>query len=167
MPSPGTVVGMSNPYAKFVGDQDPIEMLERTPRLISDLAQEIGQSGLDKSYAPGKWTGRQILAHLADCEVAFGFRWRQVAFTPGVEIQPFNQDTWAANYSKLEPKWALGAFITARLWNVEFLKTLPAEAFENKGNHPERGVLTLQDMIEIAAGHDVNHLEQLEALVSR
>lgn len=158
---------MSNPYAELVGDQDPIEMLERTPRLITDLVQEIGQDGLEKSYAPGKWTGRQILAHLADCEVAFGFRWRQVAFTPGLVIQPFDQDAWALNYGKMAPKWALGAFITARLWNVEFLKALPPDAFEHKGTHPERGVLTLQDMIEITAGHDVNHLEQLEALVSR
>lgn len=158
---------MSNPYAKFIGDQDPIEMLERTPRLISALAQDIGQEGLEKSYAPGKWTGRQILAHLADCEVAFGFRWRQVAFTPGLMIQPFNQDAWAANYSKLQSKWSLGAFITARLWNVEFLKALPPDAFENQATHPERGVLSLRDMIEITAGHDVNHLEQLEALVVR
>lgn len=157
----------NHPYAKFVAGKDPIEMLERTPRLISDLAQEIGETGFEKSYAPGKWSGRFILAHLADCEVAFGFRWRQVAFSPGLTVQPFDQDAWAKNYAKLEAKWALGAFITARLWNIEFLKALPKEAFANKATHPERGELTLQNMIEITAGHDVNHLEQLETLVSR
>ena len=159
---------MSNkPYAKFVEGKNALEMLERTPRLISDLAQEIGQQGFEKSYAPGKWNGRFILAHLADCEVAFGFRWRQVASTPGLTVQPFDQDAWARNYSKLEAKWALGAFITARLWNIEFLKSLPPEAFEASATHPEIGELTLQDMIEITAGHDVNHLEQLEILVPR
>jgi hypothetical protein len=157
----------NNPYAKFVAGDDPVAMLERHPRLISALAQEIGEEGLEKSYALGKWSGRFILAHLADCEVAFGFRWRQVAFTPGLAIQPFDQDAWAQNYSKLQAKWALGAFVTARLWNVEFLKSLPKEAFAHSGLHPERGELTLQDMIEITAGHDVNHMEQLEALVSR
>jgi hypothetical protein len=90
-----------------------------------------------------------------------------VAYSPSVVMQPFDQDAWAKNYSKLEAKWALGAFITARLWNIEFLKSLPAEAFENSAMHPERGLLTLQNLIEITAGHDVNHLEQLELLVSR
>jgi len=158
---------ITNPYAKFVAGNDALAMLERCPSLISSLAQEIGEAGLEKSYAPGKWSGRFILAHLADCEIAFGFRWRQVAFSPGGVIQPFDQDEWAKNYSKLEAKWALGAFITARLWNIEFLKTLPPEAFSHSSIHPERGELTLQNLIEITAGHDVNHLEQLEMLVSR
>jgi hypothetical protein len=82
-------------------------------------------------------------------------------------VQPFDQDAWAKNYDKLEVKWALGAFITARLWNIEFLKSLPKEAFAHTATHPERGELSLQNMIEITAGHDVNHMEQLEALVSR
>ena len=157
----------TNPYAKYVAGNDALEMLERCPRVISSLAQEIGEAGLERSYAPGKWSGRFILAHLADCEVAFGFRWRQVAYSPSVVMQPFDQDAWAKNYSKLEAKLALGAFITARLWKIEFLKSLPAEAFENSAMHPERGLLTLQNLIEITAGHDVNHLEQLELLVSR
>lgn len=158
---------MSNPYAKFLNGREPLAMLERTPRLISDLAQEIGEAGFEKSYAPGKWTGRFILAHLADCEVAFGFRFRQVAAAPGATLQPFDQDAWARHYAKLETKWALGAFITARLWNVEFLKALPEETFENTAFHPERGEQTLQSIVETAAGHDVNHLEQLEMLVRR
>ena len=157
----------TNPYAKFIAGNDPIEMLERSPRIISSLVQDIGEAGLEKSYAPGKWSGRFILAHLADCEIAFGFRWRQVAFSPSVVMQPFDQDAWAKNYAKLEAKWALGAFITARLWNIEFLKSLPKEAFANSSLHPERGELTLQNLIEITAGHDVNHMEQLELLVSR
>jgi hypothetical protein len=156
---------MSNPYASFLDGREPLAILERTPRLISDLAQEIGEAGFERSHAPGKWSGRFVLAHLADCEIAFGFRWRQVAASPGLTVQPFDQDAWAAHYSKLETKWALGAFITARLWNIEFLKSLPPEAFENSALHPERGRLTLQDMIEITAGHDLNHLEQLEQLV--
>jgi hypothetical protein len=158
---------MSNPYAKFVAGKKPLAMLEGTPRLISDLAQEIGEAGFERSFAPGKWSGRFILAHLADCEVAFGFRWRQVASTPGLTVQPFDQDAWAKHYAKLETKWALGAFITARLWNIEFLKALPEEIFQNTAIHPELGKLTLQNMLEITAGHDVNHLEQLELLVPR
>ena len=157
---------VNNPYGKFVVGKDPLAMLEGHPRLISELAQEIGEAGLEKSYAAGKWSGRFILAHLADCEVAFGFRWRQVANSAGGVLQPFDQDAWARNYAKLEAKWALGAFITARLWNLEFLKTLPTEAFANSAMHPERGELTLQNLIEITAGHDVNHMEQLEMLVS-
>ena len=158
---------MSNPYAKHLAGREPLAMLERTPRLISDLAQEIGEAGFEKSYATGKWSGRFILAHLADCEVGFGFRWRQTASTPGLTVQPFDQDAWARHYSKLQAKWALGAFITARLWNIEFLKSLPEEAFENSAFHPQLGELTLQNMLEITAGHDVNHLEQLEKLVPR
>ena len=155
------------PYAKFVEGKDPLEMLERFPHILSALAQEIGEAGFEKSYAPGKWSGRFVLAHLADCEIGFGFRWRQVANSPGTPIQPFDENAWAKNYAKMEAKWALGAFITARLWNIEFLKSLPKESFAHSSVHPERGVLTLQELISITAGHDINHLEQLELLVSR
>lgn len=156
----------NNPYAKYLGGRDPLEVLQSTPRIISDLAQKIGEGGLEKSYAPGKWNGRFILSHLADCEVAFGFRWRQVAYSPGLTVQPFDQDAWAKNYDKLNANWALGAFMNARLWNLEFLKTLPQEVFAHSATHPERGEMTLQNMLEVTAGHDGNHIAQLEMLVN-
>jgi hypothetical protein len=154
----------SLPYAEFVAGRDPMELLQQTPRRISDLAQEIGEANLDLPWAPGKWSGRFILAHLADCEIAFGFRWRQAVASPSVVIQPFDQDAWATGYDSLKAKWALGAFVTARLWNIEFLKTVPEEAFSKPVIHPERGELTLKLLLQITAGHDINHLRQLEAI---
>jgi hypothetical protein len=155
-----------NPYAEFLQGRSALQLLEETPRRISDLAQKIGEAALEHPWSPGKWSGRYILAHLADCEVAFGFRWRQAVATPSVVIQPFDQDAWAKCYGPLKAKWALGAFVTARLWNIEFLKSIPKESFSHPVIHPERGELTLDILLQIAAGHDINHLRQLEALAA-
>jgi DinB superfamily len=154
------------PYAEFLRGRDPIEVLADTPKRLNELAHKIGAEGLDRSWAPGKWSGREILCHLADCELAFGFRWRQVVADPKVVMQPFDQDAWAKAYGPLETKWALGMFSSARLWNLEWLKTVPEEAFSIPGVHPERGALTLRDLITITAGHDMNHTRQIETLAA-
>src|SRR6266446_405202 len=70
-----------NPYVErilgLVGDRPVLESLEQTAKRIEAVAGSLGPARLERSYAPGKWTARQILAHLADCELGIGFRLRQ------------------------------------------------------------------------------------------
>ncbi len=72
----------THPYAEILGERDPLEVLMETQRTIPVLAQSLGTDGLKRSYAPGKWTAAEVLAHLADCEIAFGFRVRQILAEP-------------------------------------------------------------------------------------
>jgi uncharacterized damage-inducible protein DinB len=137
-------------------------VLKATPKRLQELAQQLGPAGLERSWAPGKWSARKVLCHLADCEIAFGYRWRQVVAQPHHLIQPFDQDDWAAGYDSLGAEEALASFSALRRWSLAWLATLPPAAFSKPLTHPERGELTLRDLLALTAGHDRNHLGQLE-----
>ena len=75
----------------LVGDRNPLEALEENSRRVESAARRLGDKGLSRSYGPGKWTGKQILAHLADAEMGVGFRIRQVLAEDNHRIQPFDE----------------------------------------------------------------------------
>lgn len=153
-----------NPYASFLGGQNPAEVIAATPARLRNLAQSLGPDGLNRSTAPGKWTAREILCHLADCEVAFAFRLRQALAEPNHVIQPFDQDKWAATYAGYDGNAALYVFAALRGWNVELISNVPADALAKPVTHPERGTMTIQTIVETMGGHDINHIQQIESI---
>jgi DinB superfamily len=156
----------SNPYAKYLAGRDAMEVLSETPARLKSLVETLGPARMNQPYAPGKWTLNIVVCHLADCELAFGYRWRQVVSQPHHIVQPFDQDSWATNYASLDPQAALRAFLANRAWSVGWLKSLKPEAFEKPVSHPERGELTLGKLLQMTAGHDLNHLGQFEQVVA-
>ncbi len=114
--------------------------------------------------APGKWNLREVMAHLADCEIAFGFRLRQGA--AGVDIQPFNQDDWARNYGTYTYAAAITTYRALRAWNLAFIRSLTDEQKQFEVSHPERGTMSVWTIVETMAGHDLHHLRSLEKLTS-
>jgi hypothetical protein len=157
----------ANPYAAHLGDRDVFEVIAVTPGKLQHLFSTLGPGGMNRSLAPGKWTAREILCHLADCEVAFAFRIRQTLAEDYHVAQPFDQDKWARSYAAYQAPQALAAFSALRQWNVDLVRAVTPEALDKPLRHPERGPLTLKVLIETMAGHDLNHLAQLETITSR
>jgi hypothetical protein len=156
-----------NPYASYLGTQDPMQVLAATPVQFARFLHSLGHEGADRAPAPGKWAAREILCHLADTELAFGFRLRQALAEEHHVIQPFDQDRWAERYQSFDARQALQVFAILRGWNTALLDALPREAFSRPVTHPERGEMTFATLVETMAGHDLNHLRQMEALVNR
>ena len=106
----------------------------------------------EEPIAPGKWSPRQIAVHLADCEVAFGFRIRQALSPaegePHSVIQPFDQDAWATRYEVYDLGLALALFRAARAWNVRLLQTVSKDDEQRLITHPERGTMSFQTLLE-------------------
>jgi hypothetical protein len=153
-----------NPYARFVGGQDPLDVIAETAGRLRELVARVGPDKLEKSPAPGKWSPREILCHLADTELAHAFRLRQTLAEPHHIVQPFDQDAWAKQYASIPAVAALDAFAAIRAWNLALLAGVPKEAYSKPVSHPERGAMTFLTLLETMAGHDVNHLVQFEAL---
>ena len=155
----------ANPYASFVGDRKAVDVIEETSRRLSELVNRLSVgSNLEWRPAPGKWNAREILCHLADCEIAFAFRLRQTLAETNHVMQPFDQEKWAGMYGGLSARAALSAFSSLREWDLALIQNTPAEAMGKKVNHPERGDMTFRTIIETMAGHDLNHLTQLDAI---
>jgi len=151
-----------NPYAVHLGDRDPFSVIAATPPELARLVQAIGPEAVERTPAPGKWSVRQVLCHLADTELVCGFRLRQAVAEPHHTVQPFDQDRWAAAYSAYTTFAALDLFTSARRWNVLFIASVPPETFAKILTHPERGDLTFRELVETMAGHDLNHLKQID-----
>jgi hypothetical protein len=155
---------MQNPYASFLGDSDAKTVITQTSAKLQDLAMELGPQKLDRSPAPGKWSPREILCHLADCEIVFAMRLRQTMAQPHHVIQPFDQDDWARPYASFTADAALAVFSVVRQWNVTLIQNASPETLAKPVSHPERGQMTFQTIVETMAGHDTNHLQQLEKI---
>ena len=159
-------IGAMNPYASHLGENDPKQVMEQTPGKLSALLRSL-RGAVEEAPAPGKWSPREMVAHLADCEAVFAFRIRQTLAEDNPLIQPFDQDKWAAQYAAYDLESALATFQALRHWNVALVKSLKPEDFARKVTHPERGSMTLQTIVETIGGHDINHIRQLEAIAAR
>ena len=117
-----------NPYASHLGSNDPVEVISATAGKLTALFNALGPEAVGQPLAPGKWSPRQVLAHLADCEAVFAFRIRQTLAEDNPVLQPFDQDKWAAHYAAYDASSALAAFTAMRHWNVVLVKSLtPAD----------------------------------------
>lgn len=150
-----------------VEGQNPLKVQAATAKKLERLTKATPVSKLRKRPAPGKWSAGEIIAHLADCEIVTGWRMRQILGAPGIPIQPFDQDAWAAacHYEQRDPRKSLEQFRAAREGNLALLKSLAPEQWKHHGVHAERGVESLEHIVRLMAGHDLNHLAQVEQIV--
>jgi len=159
-----------HPYVErilgMLGDRPAVASLERTATRIEAMATTLDARRMETRYAPGKWTAREILAHLADAEVGVGFRLRQVLAEENHQAQPFDQDRWAARYPGLDGAAAGRAFVALRAWNLALIRSLSAEDLARPYVHGERGPETVGLIVKMLAGHDLNHLAQLETIAA-
>ena len=139
-----------------------MRVLPGTPARLQQIAASL-KDRINTPPAPGKWSPREILVHLADTELTFAFRYRQALADDNHVIQPFDQDRWAKSYHAYTVEQAIQLFTAVREWNLALLRSLTAEQLAKTVTHPERGTMVLRTIVETAAGHDLNHLRQLEA----
>jgi uncharacterized damage-inducible protein DinB len=152
---------------KHVEGKDPLKTQAATPAKLSRLTRNVSPVMLRKQPAPGKWSAVEILAHLADTEVAIGYRLRLILGAPGSPIPAFDQEAWATamNYSRSDPKQSIGNFRAFREANLALLKRIRPEQWQHSGVHSERGEESVEHIVRLIAGHDLNHIAQIEAIL--
>ena len=153
----------------YVGGKDPLRVQAATPGRLRRLVQRLPARRLKRRPAPGKWSITEILAHLADAELMGSNRIRMILGKPGTPIQAFDQDDWARvmRYQKQDPRQSLETFCVLRRRNLALLRSLTPRQWKQYGMHQERGKETVARVTEMFAGHDLNHLNQIERLVKQ
>lgn len=151
-----------------VEGQDPLKVQAGTAKKLERLIKGMSAAKLRRRPAPAKWSVTEILAHLADCEVVVGWRMRQILGSPGTPIQAFDQDSWAAagHYEKRDAHKCIEQFRVLREANVALLKSLAPEQWKHYGMHAERGEESIEHIVRMMAGHDLNHTKQIERIVA-
>jgi len=143
-----------------------LERYRRGAELLAVVLTGVFGDEEDFAPAPGKWSVRQIVAHLADAEMVGAHRFRQVIAEDHPTLIAYNQDAWTANldYARRKPKQSLETFRRIRAENYELLKGLPESAYERFGNHSENGRMTLRQLLEGYAAHAESHARQLQEI---
>jgi hypothetical protein len=144
-----------------LGDRDPLEVLETTPSSLSAAASDLAAGDLDHVPAPGEWSARDVLGHLLDVEVVYGFRMRLTLTEDGASYPGYDEKRWAA---LPKPGFApvLDAFAALRRVNLHLLRTIPRTEWGRVGRHGEQGPDPFDLQVRKLAGHDLAHLDQLE-----
>jgi uncharacterized damage-inducible protein DinB len=141
-------------------------ILERTPATLLRRAGRATRRRLTKRPRPGKWSVRDILAHLSEVELLWGCRMRLVLGENGVPLVGMDQAVWAKRYGRVDPRRALATFMALRRANLDLLAGLRPAEFRRWGKHSQFGRLTVARMVALLAGHDINHSRQIETILN-
>ena len=151
--------------ARVEGKQ-PLTVQAATPKRLARLIKGVPASRLRKRPSADTWSANEILAHLADAEIVIAFRMRLILGAPGVPIAAYDQDAWAnsGHYNTRDPRKSLEQFSVLREANLALLESLTPGQWKHHGMHSERGKETIDHVVRMTAGHDLNHLQQLERI---
>ena len=147
--------------------QDPIKVQSTTNKKLARLIKGVPTAKLRKRPAPDQWSVVEILAHFADVEIVLGWRMRSILGAPGTPIQAFDQDAWvvSGHYDKRDPRESIELHRVLREANLALLESLSPEQWKHYGQHAERGQESIEHIVRLMAGHDVNHLQQIERIL--
>ncbi|HKR97302.1 MAG TPA: DinB family protein [Candidatus Angelobacter sp.] len=147
--------------------KDPLRLQEAAPKKLAKLLKGKNKKQLTRKPAPDKWSIAEIVAHLADGEIAIAWRLRQILSSNAVPIQAYDQDSWAKtfNYARRDPRQSMANFTSLREANLALLKSVPRKLWDNYGVHQERGNESVSHVVRMVAGHDINHLLQIESIL--
>ena len=156
----------ANPYAQFLGDKEPYLILRSTVDRIRELTAGLTSEQLAAPPGPGKWWIYQIVGHLADCELVFQVRGRMIMFQNNPRLVAFDQDPWVLGWMREEEPWGetLQRFEVLRRSSLRLFGNATGHDLLRYGTHEERGPITITDVVNTMAGHDVNHLQQIERI---
>ncbi len=143
-----------------------LERFRRGGELIAVVTTGVAGAELDFEPAPGKWSIRQIVCHLADTEIVAADRFRRVIAEDEPTLIGFQQDAWAEklDYRKRKISQAVESFRRLRTENYELLKDQPEEVYRRAGIHNERGRVTLLDLLSTYAQHVESHARQIQGI---
>ena len=144
-----------------------LDAAERSPKEIAAAVSGPSEEVLHYKPSAEKWCVLEILGHLADVEIIYGYRLRQMLADSKAVIAPLDQDAWARNLNYLDsPSSELVAFYgLARHHNLRLLRSLKDSDFSKSAFHPEiQQEMTAADLVERMGGHGAAHLQQIEKL---
>jgi DinB superfamily len=144
-----------------------LEAAEKSPKEIAAAVSGLPPQALRYKPAPDKWSILEILGHLADIEIVYAYRLRQMLADKKPVIAPMDQDEWAKQlgYMDTPAPELVALYGLNRHHNLRLLRRLKPGDLEKSAFHPEyKQEMTVATLVEKMAGHGANHLEQIERL---
>ena len=153
----------SKAVLELVGGREPLSVLRETPAAAARAIEGLSPAQLRKPEAPGKWSIAQVLQHLADSDLVWGWRVRLILAQDRPTLTGYDQDLWAErlHYADADPQEALEQLQVLRRGNLGLIARATPEDLERVGVHSERGQESVGYLCGLYAGHDLLHLRQI------
>ena len=148
-----------------LGDRDPLHVYASTPRQVADLCRDLSDVQWRRPLADGEWNALQLVGHLVDVDIVYGFRWRLVLTEDSPSYPGYNEKLWS-ELARPAPAELLTALTGLRAANIALLQATDHEQRQRWGTHEEQGAEQFDLMVAKIAGHDLAHLNQLARTVS-
>lgn len=151
----------------LLGDRDPVAVLEEMHDWLTSHLDDLEESVLPVAEGPGKWSITQVLAHLADTELAFGWRIRLLLTAERPPLTSFDEAKWVTrfDYASVDPAEAFHAFAMQRSWNMRVYRSITPDELKRVGIHSERGEESVDRVLRMIAGHDLRHRRQITRII--
>jgi uncharacterized damage-inducible protein DinB len=152
-----------NAVLGLLGSTDPMAVLRETPAALRRATAGVPPATLKQPEKEGKWSIGQVLQHLADSDLVWGWRVRLIFAHDRPAITGYDQDLWAErlHYDLAEAAESLDTFDALRRANLRLIERAPAEDLTRVGIHAERGEESVEHLLRLYAGHDLLHLRQI------
>lgn len=144
-----------------------LDAAEKSPKQIAAAVSGLPEKTLRYKPAPEKWCILEILAHLADMEILYAYRMRQMIADKNPVLAVIDQDDWARNlgYMDESPAELVALYGLNRYHNLQLLRRIKLDDLKKSAYHPElKKDVTLEKYVEMMSGHGANHLQQIERL---
>jgi uncharacterized damage-inducible protein DinB len=161
--SPEQARDYTNAILGLLGNRNPRDVLRATADALRSAVAGLSESELSTAEAAGKWSIRQVIRHLADGEIVWGWRLRLVLSQDRPTITGYDQDAWAERlrYDTAPVDEALAEFAALRRTHLRLVLAASDADLARVGVHAERGEESVAHMMKMYAGHDLLHLAQI------
>jgi uncharacterized damage-inducible protein DinB len=146
--------------------KERIEKIRALPALVADAVKGLRDDQLDTPYREGGWTVRQVVHHLADSHMNAFVRMKLIVTEETPSLKTYDQEDWARLVDSTKLPVESSVMILRGLherW-TQLMENLPPEAWKRTGIHPERGVMTLDELLTIYAEHGEKHVGTIAKL---
>jgi hypothetical protein len=150
-------------------------MIDRTPKiesygsahaLLTDAISRFPREMWQFKPSPADFSIHEIIVHIADSEANSYARCRRCIAEPGSKVMAYDEMRWAAelDYHRQDPDDALELFKWLRLLSYRLVRDLPPETWTRTMDHPENGVMNLDDWLDVYERHIPEHIQQMQAV---
>ncbi|MFC7546907.1 DinB family protein [Plantactinospora sp. GCM10030261] len=148
-----------------LGDRDPVEVYAATPTIAAGICDGLRDAQWHVPLAESEWSAAQVVGHLFDVDIVYGFRWRLVLTEDKPAYPGYDEKLWS-RLPRPDVAVLLAAWSGIRAANAALLRGIPAADRQRWGTHDEQGDEQFDLMVDKIAGHDLAHLNQLARTVA-
>ncbi|MEM6783275.1 MAG: DinB family protein [Bacteroidota bacterium] len=147
----------------LLGDRDPVAVQRTTPSALREAVAGLTEAQARRPEQPDAWSIVQVVQHLVDSELVYGYRMRVIVAEDGPTLAGYDQDAWAEAFGTdgISLTEALDDFAALRTLNLRWLARQLPKTWARTGQHAERGTESVGQIVQLLAAHDLVHLRQV------